>query len=72
VELQRYNLCPNCSECPEVVITPEAVTIGEAGNEVRLGPAEWDVLVRAIRSGELRALSGAGEEFACACGCGCD
>lgn len=72
MELQRYSLCPNCTECPEVVVASGAVTIGEKGNQVRLAPAEWDVLVRAIRAGELRPLvddsAGSGT---CDCGCGC-
>jgi hypothetical protein len=29
------------------------VRIGEADNVVRLAPAEWNVLVRSIKAGEL-------------------
>jgi hypothetical protein len=29
MEQKKFSLCPLCAECPEVVITDEAVTIGE-------------------------------------------
>jgi hypothetical protein len=48
----KSTLCPNCTECPEVVITAEAVTIGEDENSVRLSHAEWNELVRLIKSGD--------------------
>jgi hypothetical protein len=47
------SLCPECSECPEVVIEGDAIRIGEDGNLVSLKKAEWNVLVDAIRSGQL-------------------
>lgn len=50
------SLCPACDHCPAVEIERHEVRIGEAGNLVRLAPAEWNVLVRAIRSGELAEL----------------
>jgi hypothetical protein len=56
MESIRVTLCPACGECPEVVITAERVTIGEAGNVVQLTPAQWNDLVARIRSGELRSF----------------
>jgi len=32
------------------------VRIGEAGNLVKLTSAEWNVLVRAIKAGELKEI----------------
>ena len=49
----KATLCPLCTECPEVVITDEGVTIGEDANTVRLSHAEWNELVRLIKRGEL-------------------
>ena len=53
---QRYSLCPACSNCPEVVISQDGVTIGEADNLVRLSAAEWNVLVEGVQSGALRTV----------------
>lgn len=52
----KFTLCPRCTECPEVVITGEAVTIGEDENSVRLSHAEWNELVRLIKCGDLPAM----------------
>jgi len=49
----KYSLCPNCDACPEVLITDDAVLIGEKGNQVRLSPQEWNVLVAGVKSGAL-------------------
>jgi hypothetical protein len=49
----RYSLCPACSNCPEVVIRQDGVTIGEDDNLVRLSAAEWNVLVEGVKSGAL-------------------
>ena len=49
-------LCPNCGQCPEVVIGDEGVRIGEDANTVRLSHAEWNELVRLIKGGELSAV----------------
>ena len=49
-------LCRHCTECPEVVITDEGVSIGEASHTVRLSHAEWNELVRLIKSGDLPAI----------------
>jgi hypothetical protein len=68
---RRYSLCPACDACPEVVIADGVVTIGEAGNQVRLSPEEWSVLVRRIRSGAVTAAEPA-EAGRGSCGCGCD
>jgi hypothetical protein len=56
VELQKFTLCPACAACPEVEITDQGVTIGEEGNTVRLSHAEWNELVRLVKSGELREV----------------
>ena len=52
----RFTLCPNCTECPEVVITDEAVTIGEDANTVWLCRAEWNELVALIKRGDLAEI----------------
>jgi hypothetical protein len=52
----KVTLCPHCNECPEVEITDQAVTIGEDANTVRLSHAEWNELVRLVKSDELRAI----------------
>lgn len=52
----RYSLCPNCDACPEVVLGTDAVIIGEEGNQVRLSLAEWNVLVAAVKAGELETV----------------
>ncbi|HJW68357.1 MAG TPA: hypothetical protein VJ829_03275 [Candidatus Binatia bacterium] len=46
-------LCPACGACPAVEVDEHEVRIGEADNLVKLTPAEWNVLVRAIKAGEL-------------------
>lgn len=50
---QILSLCPACSNCPTVEIDDHEVRIGEGDNRVRLTPAEWNILVRAIKAGEL-------------------
>ena len=52
----KVTLCPNCTECPEVEISDQGVTIGEEENTVRLTHAEWNELVAAVRRGELRQV----------------
>ena len=49
----KITLCPRCTECPEVEITEQGVTIGENSNVVRLSHAEWNELVRLVKSGAL-------------------
>jgi hypothetical protein len=56
MEQQKLTLCPACAACPEVEITDQGVTIGEEGNTVRLSHAEWNELVRLVKSGELREV----------------
>jgi sarcosine oxidase delta subunit len=57
MEPKKFNLCPHCTECPEVVITNEgAVTIGEDTNAVRLSRDAWNELVRLIKQGELQEI----------------
>jgi hypothetical protein len=53
MESKKVSLCPACTACPEVEITDQGVTIGEDANTVRLTYAEWNELVRLIRSGDL-------------------
>ena len=53
MERKKFTLCPACTACPEVEITDQGVTIGEDGNTVRLSHAEWNEMVRLVRSGEL-------------------
>ncbi|HKZ08288.1 MAG TPA: hypothetical protein VJU81_22670 [Methylomirabilota bacterium] len=47
------SLCPNCINCPEVVIEGDQIRIGEDANTAVLKPEEWNVLVELIRSGQL-------------------
>jgi hypothetical protein len=54
--VKTMSLCPACDACPSVEIDEGEVRIGEAGNLAKLTPAEWNVLVRAIRDGELTEL----------------
>lgn len=50
----RFNLCPVCGRCPEVLITEDCVCIGEDQNIVRLAHAEWNQLT----IGRLSRLTG--------------
>ena len=52
----KVTLCPLCTECPEVEITDQGVTIGEDANTVRLSHAEWNELVRLVKADELREV----------------
>ena len=56
MEPKKFSLCPLCTECPEVVITDDAVTIGEDANTVRLSHAEWNELVSLIKRGEVSEI----------------
>ena len=53
---KAVSLCPACDACPMVELDDQEVRIGEAGNLVKLTPAEWNVLVQAIKAGELTEL----------------
>jgi hypothetical protein len=53
-----HSLCPCCSECPAVTVYEDGVTIGEAPNLVTLRAAEWNELVRLVRSGALDEVRG--------------
>ena len=53
---KNISLCPACDACPAVEVDEHEVRIGEAGNLVKLTPAEWNVLVRAIKAGELKEI----------------
>ena len=59
MERKKFTLCSACTACPEVEITDKGVTIGEDANTLRLSPAEWNELVRLIKSGELREIHAA-------------
>jgi hypothetical protein len=50
---KTISLCPSCDACPTVEIDDREIRIGEDSNLVRLSPAEWNVLVQAIKAGEL-------------------
>ena len=54
---QVVSLCPACSNCPAVEIDDHEIRIGEGENRVKLSPAEWNVLVRAIKNGELNEVA---------------
>lgn len=68
----RFSLCPNCDACPEVVMTDQAVVIGEEGNQVSLSAAEWNVLVAAVRQGQLGPIATKEAPAQDDCGCGCE
>ena len=50
---KTVSLCPTCGACPAIEIDENEVRIGEGDSLVRLSPAEWNVLVRAIKTGEV-------------------
>ena len=52
----KVTLCEHCSECPEVEITDQGVSIGEGENTVRLSHAEWNELVRLVKDGKLQEV----------------
>lgn len=56
MEPKKFTLCPDCTECPEVVITDKGVTIGEDANTVKLSHAEWNELVSLVKRGELHEI----------------
>jgi hypothetical protein len=49
----KFTLCAHCTECPEVEITEQEVTIGEDTNLVRLSHAEWNELVKLVKTGQI-------------------
>jgi len=51
--MERFSLCPLCTNCPEVVVEGDTVRIGEDPNTAVLKKDEWNVLVDLIRSGQL-------------------
>jgi hypothetical protein len=53
---KAISLCPSCSACPSVEVDDHEVRIGERDNLVRLSPAEWNILVDAIKAGELEEI----------------
>jgi len=61
----RYSLCPACDACPEVVVYPDRVVIGEGENAVALTPQEWNRLVEAVRAGALGPVEECGDGRDC-------
>ncbi len=55
---KKISLCPACDACPtvELDVDEHEVRIGDEGNLVKLTPAAWNVLVQAIKAGELTEL----------------
>ena len=53
---KHISLCPGCDACPSVEVDEHEVRIGEEGNLVKLTSAEWNVLVQAIKAGELKEV----------------
>ncbi len=51
------SLCPACAQCPTVEVRDHEVVIGEGANLVKLTVDEWNVLVRAIKAGDLDEVS---------------
>jgi hypothetical protein len=49
----KFSLCPCSDSCPEIEITDQGVVIGENENTVRLSHAEWNELVRLVKSGKV-------------------
>ena len=64
----RLNLCPDCTHCPEVLVYPDRVVIGEAPQVAVLTREQWSVLVQAVRRGDLEPTP----EPTKACPGGCD
>ncbi len=56
---KSFSLCPACSACPAVEIDEHEVRIGEGSDLAKLTPAEWNVLVRAIKGGTLGEIPAA-------------
>ena len=56
MEPVKVTLCEHRDECTEVEISDQGVTIGEDANTVQLSHAEWNELVRLIKSGELHEV----------------
>lgn len=54
------SLCPACSQCPTVEVGDHEVRIGEGANLVRLTVDEWNVLVRAVKAGDLDEVNAEG------------
>lgn len=56
MEKLAVSLCPQCTNCPEVVIDGDTIRIGEDANTAVLKKEEWNVLVELIQSGQLGRL----------------
>ncbi len=53
------SLCPGCGQCPTVEVSDHEVAIGEGPNLVKLTVDEWNVLVRAVKAGDLDEVKSA-------------
>ena len=53
MEKHVVSLCPQCTNCPEVIIEGDTIRIGEDANTAVLKKDEWNVLVDLIQSGQL-------------------
>lgn len=53
---KRISLCPQCTNCPEIVMEGDTVMIGEHPNITVLKKDEWNVLVDVIKSGQVGRL----------------
>ncbi len=51
--MKTYNLCGSKGCCPVVSVGAKTAKIGEKGNLCTLKKAEWNALVRKIKSGEI-------------------
>jgi hypothetical protein len=47
------SLCPACNACSTVEVRDHEVCIGEGANLAKLSVDEWNMLVRAVKSGTL-------------------
>jgi hypothetical protein len=62
MKIIKFTLCPPCpdcppsSECPEVTINDQGVSIGERDNLATLTHGQWNELVKLIRSGQLSSV----------------
>jgi hypothetical protein len=54
--IKKVTLCPACGGCPEVAVYDNEVRIGEKENLVRLKKAEWNEIVRKVKTGELKEV----------------
>jgi len=56
MEPVKVTLCEHCDECTEVEISDQGCDNGDDTNTVQLSRAEWNELVRLIKSGALHEV----------------